>query len=71
LLSSGVIDENWRQLFEAHSDRFYFGVDFLSAEHLRLAPQIGQYAQTIFTQLTPATARKIAYENAVKTYGLA
>ena len=71
LLSSGVIDESWRQLFEAHPDRFYFGVDFLTAEHLRLAAQIGQYVQAILAQLTPPTARKIAYENAVRTYGLA
>jgi hypothetical protein len=46
------------------------GVDFLAARHLRLAREIGEY-RGLLTQLTPATARGIGYENAQRLYGLA
>ena len=66
----GGLDAAWRDLFEAFPERFYFGVDFLFAKHLRAAAAIGEYARAIFTQLSPATARKLAYENAVRSYRL-
>jgi hypothetical protein len=70
MIGFGGIDETWRQLFEAYPDRFFLGVDFLTQGMLSRARGVGEYYRTILTQLTPATARKIAYENAVKAYGL-
>lgn len=71
LLSAfGGLDAAWRDLFEAFPERFYFGVDFLLAEHLRSAAAIGEYARAIFAQLSSSTARKLAYENSVRAYRL-
>lgn len=70
LLGFGGIDESWRQLFEAYPDRFLVGVDFFAASHLRAAREAGEFYRTILTQLIPATARKIAYENAERVHGL-
>jgi len=64
------IDEGWRQLFEAYPDRILFGVDFLAARHLPLAREIGDYYRGLLTRLTPATARKIGYENARRLFRL-
>ena len=64
------IDEGWRQLFEAYPDRILFGVDFLAARHLALAREIGDYYRGLLTRLTPATARKIGYENAQRLFRL-
>lgn len=65
-----TIDEAWRELFEAHPDRFYVGVDFFSSEHLRGAREAGEFYRTILTQLTPAAARRIGYQNAQEAYRL-
>ena len=70
MLGLGGIDETWRQLFEAYPDRFFLGVDFLTAGMLARAREVGDYYRTILTQLTPSTARKVGYENAVKAYDL-
>jgi hypothetical protein len=70
VLSMGRVKEDWRQLFEAFPDRFYYGVDFLTRRQLSLAQAIGESARALFTQLSPPAARKIAYQNAIRTYRL-
>ena len=70
-LQFGSLNEDWRQLFEAFPDRFYFGVDFLTKSQLGYAKRIGQDARAVFSQLTPTTARKIAFENTIQSYRLA
>ncbi|MGQ0675380.1 MAG: amidohydrolase family protein [Rhodospirillales bacterium] len=70
LLGGGRLDKDWAQLFERFADRFHFGVDFLTSHHLRAAAHIGAYARAVLSQLTPATARKIAYQNAARSYRL-
>jgi len=42
----------------------------LSSSALRYAREAGEFYRTILGQLTPATARKIGYQNAEKLYGL-
>lgn len=69
-LSFQHIDESWRQLFEAYPDRFLIGVDFFASSQLRAARETGEFYRSILTQLALATARKIAYENAARAYGL-
>jgi predicted TIM-barrel fold metal-dependent hydrolase len=70
LMGIRSIDETWRQLFETYPDRFLVGVDFLSSSHLRDAREAGEFYRTILGQLTPATARKIGYQNAQRLYDL-
>lgn len=65
-----VLDDTWRQLFEAHPDRFLAGIDFFARAHLSQAREAGEFYRAILTQLTPATARKIGYETAERLYGL-
>ena len=64
------IDRSWQQLFEAYPERFVVGVDFYAASQLGAAREAGEFYRRILTQLTPATARKIGYENAEKLYRL-
>lgn len=66
----GVLDETWRQLFEAYPDRFLVGVDFFTRDHLVRARETGEFYRNLLGQLTPPTARKLGYENAERLYGL-
>lgn len=66
----GVLDDSWRTLMEAYSDRLLFGVDFFSRLHLARARDAGEYVRGILVQLPPAAARKIAFENAERLYAV-
>lgn len=73
ILIGNAIDEDWRQLFESYPDRFLVGTDLGmggggSTTPLGMARNVGEFFQTMLMQLTPSTARKIAYENAEKLY---
>jgi predicted TIM-barrel fold metal-dependent hydrolase len=75
LAYGGVIDRNWRELLEAYPDRFLVGFDFgtgfgglIQSTPLSAARQVGEFFQTVLSQLAPSTARKIAYENAERLY---
>jgi len=65
-----TINEEWRQLFESYPDRFFVGFDFarIVPERLGMAKEIGDSFRQVLMQLTPATSRKIAYENAERVY---
>ena len=62
--ADGAIQERWRDLLEEHPDRFLFGSDIGPAGRLEIYGEILAYYRGIFAQLTPPTARMIAYENA-------
>jgi hypothetical protein len=71
----GVIDPGWRQLLEAYPDRFLVAFDFgtgfggaIQSTPLSAARQVGDFFQTVLAQLSPSTARKVAYENAERLY---
>jgi predicted TIM-barrel fold metal-dependent hydrolase len=68
--AGGRLVPAWRALLEAYPDRFLFGVDFYSALHLARAREAGEYWRGLLAQLTPATARMIAFDNARRLYGL-
>lgn len=70
LVGFRAIDETWSQLFETYPERFLAGVDFFSSVHLRAAKEAGEFYRDLLAQLTPATARKIAHENAERVHGL-
>jgi predicted TIM-barrel fold metal-dependent hydrolase len=71
----GVIDRTWRELLEAYPDRFLVAFDFgtgfggaIQSTPLSAAREVGEFFQSVLAQLTPSTARKIAYENAERLY---
>lgn len=68
--TGGGLEESWRALLEGYPDRVLVGVDFFSTVHLARARDAGEYLRGILSQLTPATARKLAFENAARLYGL-
>jgi predicted TIM-barrel fold metal-dependent hydrolase len=69
----GRIDGSWRRLFEEFPDRFLVGFD-LSTDMDRgrrissAAAKNAQVMQQVLAGLTPATATKLAYENAERLY---
>jgi hypothetical protein len=65
-----TIDDGWRQLFETDADRFLVAFDFFSRAHLPGARDAGELYRTVLSQLTPATARRLGYENAERIYRL-
>ncbi len=68
IFNSGGINSNWRQLMEDHSDRFMVGTDAHSGEEFVSA--IKTVRKGLLPDLKPDTARKIAYQNAQKLFGL-
>jgi predicted TIM-barrel fold metal-dependent hydrolase len=68
----GRIDERWRLLFEEFPDRFLVGFDM--STNLNRGRQISTAAadaavvERVLSGLTPATATKIAYQNAERLY---
>lgn len=73
ILILDVISGNWGDLFESHPDRFLVGFDFGTLDistPFNAAQEAGEFFRTMLMQLTPGTARKIAYENAERLYKL-
>jgi predicted TIM-barrel fold metal-dependent hydrolase len=69
ILFGMTLREEWRHLFESYPDRFFVGFDFpgvgeFHGTRLEMARESTEFIRAILTQLTPSTARKIAYENA-------
>ena len=69
ILFGMTLREDWRQLFESYPDRFFVGFDFpgvgyFHGTRLETARESTEFIRAILMQLTPSTARKIAYENA-------
>ena len=69
ILFGMTLREEWRKLFESYPDRFFVGFDFpgvgeFHGTRLETLRESTEFIRAILTQLTPDTARKIAYENA-------
>jgi hypothetical protein len=62
------IDSSWRELMEDHSDRFMVGTDAHSAK--QFVKSIQNVRKGLLPNLKPDTARKIAYQNAQRLFGL-
>lgn len=67
IFDSSGIDSSWRQLMEDHSDRFMVGTDAYDGDEFEAA--IKTVRQGLLPSLKPATARKIAYQNAQRLFG--
>ena len=61
-------DAGWLQLIEGHPDRFMIGTDANSRSEYDGA--IKAVREGLLPYLRPATARKVAYENAQRLFGL-
>ena len=68
IFTSDGIDSSWRQLIEDHSDRFMIGTDARSDYDFEAA--IKTVRKGLLPYLKPDTARKIAYQNAQRLFGL-
>ncbi|MGE5307002.1 MAG: amidohydrolase family protein [Alphaproteobacteria bacterium] len=68
----GRIDERWRLLFEEFPDRFLVGFDMSTnvnrGRQVTTAPANAAVMERVLSGLTPATATKIAYQNAERLY---
>ena len=63
----GRLKSDWKELLEAHSDRFLIGTD---SDSLGDYQGIIDLYRNILAQLTPEAARRIAYENAQRLFRL-
>ena len=60
-------DPEWKLLLEEFSDRFVLGTDAITLKGFMLT--IGRWRQ-VLKQLSPATARKLAHQNAERLLSL-
>lgn len=67
----GELDPAMKVLFEQFSDRFMVGMDTYFTEAYRFFPERVRRFRELLALLAPATARKLAYENAERVLKLA
>jgi hypothetical protein len=67
IFDSSGIHSSWCQLMEDHSDRFMVGTDAHDGDEFEAA--IKTVRQGLLPSLKPATARRIAYQNAQRLFG--
>jgi predicted TIM-barrel fold metal-dependent hydrolase len=70
LLQAAGIKPEWRQLIEDHPDRFMVGIDDVHSWGI-YDDTVAAIREGVLAQLTPATAEKVAYRNAVRLFRLA
>ena len=68
LVSAGM-KSDWRQLIEDHPDRFMVGIDDVHTWAI-YDEMVAAIRQGVLAQLTPATAEKVAWRNAVRLFRL-
>lgn len=62
--TDGQVTPAWKQLIEDHPQRFLAASDYRPAVEKNYPQQIGHQRQDILAVFTPATQRKLAFENA-------
>ena len=67
--SSGPKD-NWLKTIEQFPDRFMVGSDTHAPDEHRYDDVMKEFRQGLFPYLRPETVKKVAYENAVRLFGL-
>jgi len=67
---AGKISAEWRQLFERYPERFLLGSDTWIDERWDRYGQIMGGYRPLLEQLPPSVARQIAWNNAVRLFGL-
>ena len=66
----GTLKQSWNDLFETYPDRVLWGSDIGPAGRLEQYGEVLEYYRGILNQLTPETAAKIGYQNAMTLYGV-
>jgi adenine deaminase len=61
--------DDWRQLIEDHPDRFMVAIDDVGTWDIYDQTVIA-IRQGVLAKLSPATAEKVAYKNAVRIFRL-
>jgi predicted TIM-barrel fold metal-dependent hydrolase len=62
--------EKWLKLIEKFPDRFMVGSDTHAPDENRYDAVMTDFREGLFPYLQPATVKKVAYENAVRVFGL-
>ncbi|MBA2963265.1 MULTISPECIES: amidohydrolase family protein [Ramlibacter] len=70
LFQSAGMKPEWRQLVEDHPDRFMVGIDDVHSWGI-YDDTVTAIREGVLAQLTPATAEKVAFRNAVRLFRLA
>lgn len=67
--SAGWLEPSWKKVIEAMPDRFMAGIDdvFSGGEYLHVVKAI---REGLLAKLSPETAKKVAYENADRLFGI-
>jgi len=66
----GVIKSEWKELFEKHPDKFFFGLDLGPADRHKNAEETIDYYRSILSQLNSDAEAKISYKNAHRLFGI-
>lgn len=61
---TGNLKSDWRNLFEDHPDRFFFGLDLSNSERWAQLPLVVSYYRGVLGELSQSTAEKVACQNA-------
>ncbi len=69
ILNSAGMKADWRSLIEDHPDRFMVGIDDVHSWQI-YDETVAAIRQGVLAQLTPATAEKVAWRNAVRLFRL-
>jgi hypothetical protein len=69
LLQAAGMKDDWRQLIEDHPDRFMVGIDDVHSWDI-YDQTVAAIRQGVLAQLSPATAEKVAWRNAVRLFRL-
>lgn len=67
---SGGPKGNWVNFLEKFPDRFMVGSDAHAPDEHRYDDVMNEFREGLFPYLQPATVKKVAYENAVRVFGL-
>jgi hypothetical protein len=69
LVSAGGLEPSWKRVIEAMPDRFTAGIDdvFSEGEYLHVVKAI---REGLLAKLSPETAKKVAYENTDRLFGI-
>jgi hypothetical protein len=67
--ANGRLRESWRALLEEMPQRFFLGTDLLPPPTIAKYSELIRFWRGVLEQLTPATAARLAFENAERLLG--
>lgn len=70
IMPDDAILPEWRDLFIDHAERFLVGVDTFSVNRWQHFDEVAAHIRAWLEQLPPDVARKLAYDNAARLFGV-